>query len=453
MTDTSAAPGPNKPGTQPGSRARLSALAWVIGPLQRAKLWAQVLIGMALGILLGLVLGPDLGLISTDQQAVLADWLALPGQLFLGLIGMVLIPLVMASIILGLVKAQGRALRSVGLRLGIFVVATTCLAASLGAGLALWLEPGTAIYEAQADDTVPLPPRKPLPEPPGARAPGLIADLIPTNPVESFAERDLLAVVILALFIGLAARTVAQSRISPFIGLVEGLMEISLAIVRWAMMLAPLAVFGLMARLVATQGLGTLLAMSAYVGTVLLGLALLFLSYLLIVQFLAGKPVKAFLQGIGPVLLLAFSTSSSAAVMPVSVKTAKVKLDVAEALADLVIPLGATINMAGTALYQAVAILFLAQVAGVDLTVQGLMVMIGTLVLSSIGAPGTPGVSIAILVSVATGFGIPEAGLALVIGVDRILDMARTTVNVTGDLTACVLLSGRSKLLTLDAPA
>ncbi len=210
-------------------------------------------------------------------------------------------------------------------------------------------------------------------------------------------------------------------------------------IVKWAMFLAPFAVFGLMAQLVMRIGFETLLGISGYIGTVLLGLALLFALYLLIAWVLAAVSPAAFVKIAGGNLLLAFSTSSSSAVMPVSIQTAR-QLGVPDTIANLVVPLGATMNMAGTALYQAVAILFLAQLAGIQLSVTQTLIVTGTLVASSIGAPGTPGVSIAILVSVATSMEIPVEGMVIILGVDRLLDMARTVVNVTGDLIAAVLL-------------
>jgi Na+/H+-dicarboxylate symporter len=164
-----------------------------------------------------------------------------------------------------------------------------------------------------------------------------------------------------------------------------------------------------------------------------------------IAALVAGIRPNAFLRTAGGTLLLAFSTSSSSAVMPMTIQTAR-RLGVPEATANLVVPLGATMNMAGTALYQSVAILFLAQLAGIELSLGQIAIITATLVASSIGAPGTPGVSIAILLSVAAGFGIPTAGMVIILGVDRLLDMSRTAVNVTGDLVASLVLSRKQQL-------
>ncbi len=199
--------------------------------------------------------------------------------------------------------------------------------------------------------------------------------------------------------------------------------------------------FGLLAQITRKVGIAALAGMSAYMGTVLLGLSCLLVLYALIVRLVAGLGVRRFLGRIREVQLLAFSTSSSAAVMPLSIRAATEALDVRPAVARFLVPLGATINMDGTALYQAVAAMFLLQVYGIELTPGALILLIASTVGASIGSPSTPGVGIVVLATVLQGFGVPYNGVALLIGVDRVLDMARTAVNVTGDLTACVVLN------------
>lgn len=412
---------------------RFRLRAWI-----RTRLWAQVLAGLLLGLLAGTLLGPDVGLLEPATAEALGGWLALPGQLFLGLIAMVLVPLIFASIVQGLTGADsGAELKAVGLRLAGFILATTLAAAWIGVALAQWLRPGAGMAALlPADASPPAAGASPFA---GARAPDIIAGILPTNPTASIAQGDMLAVVVLALLVGLAATQVSRERAEPFLKVLDALLSIAMVIVKWAMFLAPFAVFGLMAQLVMRIGLSSLAGMSSYVGTVLLGLALLMALYLLLIGLFGGVRPLAFLKAAGGNLLLAFSTSSSSAVMPVTIDTAVNRLHVPAAIGNLVVPLGATMNMAGTALYQSVAILFLAQMSGVDLSSAQIAVIVLTLVASSIGAPGTPGVSIAILVSVAAAFGIPAEGLVIILGVDRILDMSRTTVNVTGDLTACLI--------------
>ncbi len=406
----------------------------------QTRLWAQVMVALVLGIATGLLLGPEGGLISAQTARWLGAWLALPGQLFLGLIAMVLVPLVFASIIGGLTgSGSSEALQRIGLRFAGFVLATTFAAAAIGITLAGILRPGAGLTGSFRISTGTTAPNGETTTFDLGNAPELISAILPDNPTASIVQGDLLAVVVLALLVGIAATQVARDRIEPFLSVLDALLSICMTIVKWAMFLAPLAVFGMMAQLVMQIGLDTLIAVSAYVGTVLLGLLLLFLLYLSILAIFCRIGPITFFKKAGETLLLAFSTSSSAAVMPSTVQSAK-KLGVPRDIANLVAPLGATMNMAGTALYQSVAILFLAQMSGIELSAGQIMVMTVTLVASSIGAPGTPGVSIAILISVAVGFGIPADGMVIVMGVDRILDMSRTSVNVAGDLTASSLL-------------
>ncbi|HSP25596.1 MAG TPA: dicarboxylate/amino acid:cation symporter, partial [Saliniramus sp.] len=333
---------------------------------------------------------------------------------------------------------SGGELKAVGFRLAGFILVTTVAAAWIGVLLALWLEPGASMTGA-------LTPLAAIPPAPDAspfdatRAPDIIAGILPTNPTAAIAQGDMLAVVVLAVLVGIASLQVDRDKVAPFLRLLDALLSIAMIIVKWAMFLAPLAVFGLMAQLVMRIGLGTVAGMSAYVGVVLLGLALLMALYLLIITLVARVSPVSFLKDAAGTLLLAFSTSSSSAIMPMTITTAR-QLGVPASIANLVVPLGATMNMAGTALYQSVAILFLAQISGIDLALPQIALITATLVASAIGAPGTPGVSIAILMSVAAGFGIPVEGMVIILGVDRLLDMSRTSVNVTGDLVACVVL-------------
>lgn len=409
-----------------------------------SRLWAQVTAGMILGFGLGLLLSEQAGIVEPAVAEVIGLWLALPGKIFLALIAMVLIPLVFSSIVGGLSGAgSGAEMRSVGFRLAAFILATTTLAATVGVVLARWLEPGKDLAgfatPATTDPTGPVAPASNIPDlKSDATLPDLIVNILPSNPTASIVQGDMLAVVVLALLVGISVTQVQQSRAAPFLALMDAVLSISMNIVKWAMFLAPLAVFGLMAQLVTRLGLEAMLGISGYVGTVLLGLAALLGLYLLVALVFAGVMPLLFIRAAGSNLLLAFSTSSSSAVMPVTIQSAR-QLGVPDSIANLVVPLGATMNMAGTAMYQAVAILFLAQLAGIDLTMAQTLTVVATLVASSIGAPGTPGVSIAILISVATTMGIPVEGMVIIIGVDRLLDMCRTVVNVAGDLVAAVL--------------
>lgn len=416
------------------------------------RLWLQVVLGLALGIAVGALLGPDTGLVTPEDAETIGAWLALPGKIFLGLISIVLVPLVFGSILQGLTGTSDTArLKSVGLKMVVFVLATTTAAAALGVVLAEHIEPGRYIALDQADTEPSVAGRfapEPRERPVVRQAPDIIAGLLPTNPQEAVLNQDMLAIVILAVLLGLACQQANPAKARSFLQFVDGLLEIAMVVVKWAMYLTPYAVFGLTAQLIARQGLATVASLGVYMATVVAGLIILLAVYYALVALSGRNPLR-FAKAAAEAQLLGFSTSSSAAVMPLSIETLVKKLGIDKNMAGIIVPLGATINMAGTALYQAVAVIFLAQFTGQELSLTEQAMIVGTLVVSSIGAPGTPGISIVILANVVTGFGISAAGLPLILGVDRLLDMCRTVVNVSGDLTAGVLIGGRA----VDRPA
>lgn len=414
----------------------------IIRVLIQKRLWLQIVIAMILGLAVGLALSPEGGaLVSEEHSHNIAAWLKLPGSIFLNLIQMVVIPLVSASIILGICNSgEPDYLKHVGMRIFPYFVGTTTVAVTIGVFFALQIEPGayidSSMVAASGADTqtadVKTLEKKHVSE--------YIAALIPTNVTEAEVQRNMLQIVVFAIIVGVAILALPKQRMQPFVALLEAAQDIALKIISWAMLLAPYAVFGLLADITIRVGFNAILGVSVYVGTVVLGLVCLFAFYMLIVKFVAKRSVVSFARNVREVQLLAFSTSSSAAVMPLSMKTAIEKLKVKPAISQFVVPLGATVNMDGTALYQVVAALFLTQVYGVDLSMAETILLVVTTVGASIGSPSTPGVGIVILATILQGMGIPPSGIALIIGVDRILDMCRTTINVTGDLTACVVM-------------
>ena len=271
--------------------------------------------------------------------------------------------------------------------------------------------------------------------------PQVLIQLLPGNPLSSMVEGQMLQVVIFALIFGIALVAMSPTQSKPLLELLNSLQQVCMTIVRWAMWLAPIAVFGLMARLTSQVGVNALISMSHYVATVLIALLLLLVFYLVIVFIFTRQAPFRFLKATRELLLLAFSTSSSAAVMPLSIKTAEEKLGIRSSISQFVIPLGATINMNGTALYQAVATIFLAQVYGIDVSLSGMILIVTMAVGASIGSPATPGVGIVILATILDTVGIPPEGIALIMGVDRILDMSRTSINVAGDVVAAMLMN------------
>lgn len=413
--------------------------------LIRGRLWLQVLIGMTLGITVGIIMGPSVGWVSPATASTVSDWLAFPGKLFLALIQMIVIPLVFASIIRGLAGTEDvDQLRKTGTRVVVYFIATTVLAIIIGLVCVSLIKPGNYIDSQALQVNLSSAPVKVNEDTVSAinfnEIPQKIITLLPTNPLNSMVESNMLQVVIFAMMVGVALVAMAPSQSKPMLDLLGSLQAVCMTVVRWAMLLAPVAVFGLMAQLTAKLGLGALLGMAVYVGTVLLGLIVLFCFYLIIIFMVARLRPIEFIKSVREVLLLAFSTSSSAAVMPLSIKTAEEQLKIRPSISQFVIPLGATINMNGTALYQSVAALFLAQIYGIEVGIGGMALIVLTSVGASIGASATPGVGIAILSMVLDSVGIPAAGIALIMGVDRILDMSRTAINVSGDLVAAKLM-------------
>ncbi len=428
--------------------------------LVETRLWAQVLLGMLLGVLTGIALGPSAGWVSPGVAGPIVSWIALPGILFLALVQMIVVALVFASVVRGLAASENPAqLRALGAGAVIFFVVTTAIATAIGLGLALFVAPGDfldaqAVRAAmQGVEAVAAP--APFEPPSLEQLPETIVGLLPQNPLASMAGGQMLQVILFAAVVGIALVNMAPEKSAPLFDLLGSIQEVCMKVVGFAMRLAPFAVFGLIARLTATVGIEVLAGMGVYVLTVLAGLLLLGALHLLLAFALGGQHPIAFLRGSREVLLLAFSTSSSAAVMPLSIQTAEDELHVPPSVARFVIPLGATINMNGTALYQGVATVFLAQVFNVDLGAGALLFVVVTAVAASIGSPATPGAGIVILAMVLEGVGIPVAGIALILGVDRILDMARTSANVAGDLTACVVLGRWSGLVSgvIEGPA
>ncbi|MDH5472749.1 MAG: dicarboxylate/amino acid:cation symporter [Gammaproteobacteria bacterium] len=411
--------------------------------LVKGRLWLKVLIGMILGVATGMLIGPTTGWINPDTATTAGNWLALPGQLFLTLIQMIVIPLIFASVVLGLTASESfEQLRKMGIGIVIYFIITTTIAIIIGIGVAKAINPGSYVDAQNLKIVVQattIPAQAPAPS--LSELPQKLVTLLPSNPLTSMVEGQMLQVVLFAMIMGAALVMMKPTQSKPLLDLMASLQEVCMTIVGWAMRLAPIAVFGLMAQLTTKIGLNAILGMGVYVATVLLGLIILLLIYLLIIYLVTRESPLYFLHHVRDVLLLAFSTSSSAAVMPLSIKNAEEKLKVHPSVSQFVIPLGATINMNGTALYQGVATIFLAQIFGIDLNMSALLLVIVTAVGASIGSPGTPGVGIIILAMVLETAGIPTAGVVLIMGVDRILDMSRTAINVCGDLVAARLMN------------
>lgn len=416
----------------------------------RARLWLQVLFAMAAGVATGVAIGPAGGWLAPATAQLVSNWLAMPGYLFLAMVQMIVIPLVVASIILGMTSSRDLSqLRSMGLRTGLFFLFTTLVAALIGLTIALAVQPGSYLKGADLPATSAAVTTHSA-APSLSTLPSQIVRIVPTNPLQASVEQNMLQVVVFAIFVGVALVTMDSKLAKPLVDLLGAVQEVSMVVVRWAMYLVPAAVFGLLTQLTARMGLDALLGMGVYVLTVLGALLVAFVFLMALYAVGRRRSPLGFLRGSRDVLLLAFSTSSSAAVMPLTIRTAEEALGVEQGVSRFVIPLGTTINMAGTALYQVIATLFLAQVYQVDVGLSGLLLVVVLAVGASIGSPGTPGIGIVILAMMLGTVGIPAEGIALIIGVDRILDMSRTTLNVAGDLVAACVISEHT---ATDSPA
>ena len=416
-----------------------------------SKLWFQVIIAMVLGIGVGLLISPlAFALIPKDLAFAIAPWVALVGNIFLALIKMIVIPLVMSSIVLGITSAEDtQTLKTLGLKIAPYFVFTTVIAVSIGICITYLINPGNYVSDEIINQVstvkVLVKETKILSE---VSIPDMIVNLIPVNVVQEQIDGNILAFVILSIFIGVALLSMNEEDSRPLKDLSKSFQSFSMIVVSWAMKIAPYAVFGLLCNITIKIGFDAISSMSMYVITVILGLILLFCFYLVIVYFSSGLKPFEFLSKIKEVQLMAFSTSSSAAVMPLSMKTAEDEFNIPTPISKFVIPLGATVNMDGTALYQVCAAIFLTQLYGIDLDLIDIIILAITTVGASIGAPSTPGVGIVILATILQGIGVPADGIALILGVDRILDMCRTTINVTGDLTATLVMK---KLVSLSS--
>ncbi|HXV73202.1 MAG TPA: dicarboxylate/amino acid:cation symporter [Sphingomonadales bacterium] len=398
------------------------------------RLWLKVLIGLGLGVVVGALLGPELGLVSREAAKTAASWLALPGNLFIDLIRFIVIPLVISSVALGVAGSGNiKLVRKLGLAILGFFLTMIMVSASIGISVTSVLQPGAFFDRTTMADAGDVAAQVPSPAGMAEDIPATIVDLVPTNPIAAMAEGDMLAIIIAAGIFGAALLVMKAGESTPLIRLLDSVQGACLTIINFLMKFAPLAVFGLLAKVMITNGFGALLGLGAYVGTFLLILALILAVYAVIVSLLGRNPLE-FAKNIREPFLLAFSTSSSSATMPVTLQTAETKLGIHPTVSRMVIPLGTTINMDGTAAYQSCVVVFLAQVFGIDLSAGQIVTLVMLSIAGSVGAPGMPGGILAILVGVLSEFGIPPEGFAIILAVDRILDMARTTVNVTGDL-------------------
>ncbi|MFI8381181.1 dicarboxylate/amino acid:cation symporter [Pseudomonas sp. NPDC079086] len=395
-----------------------------LGFLRRMPLWQQILIGLGLGVLTGMLFKAD------------ALVLAPIGTLFLNAIKMLIVPLVFVSLVAGITAMSDSAkLGRISVKTIAIYLVTTAFAVSIGLLFGALFAPGEGMNMVASgiQET--------------KQAPSLVqilVGLVPTNPVTAFAEGNILQIIVFAIALGVSMNLIGE-KAAPAVKLFDSLAEVFYKLTDLVMRCAPIGVFALIAGVVASHGIEVLLPLASVIGVIYLAsIAHMLLVYGGLLAMLARLSPLRFFKGVAPALAVAFSTSSSAGTLPVSIECARKNLGVSQGVAGFVLPVGVTINMDGTAIYQGVLALFIAQAFGVDLNGGQYLMIILTATLASIGTAGVPGAGLIMLGLVLTSVGLPLEGVALIAGIDRILDMARTTVNVAGDLMTTTLV-GRSE--------
>ncbi|MFN7249883.1 MAG: dicarboxylate/amino acid:cation symporter [Anaerobacillus sp.] len=395
------------------------------------SLTKKIIIALILGLIVGL--GFNL-LIPSGFETVDAYLLTPVGSLFLKSIMMLVVPLVIFSIILGTAGiSDPKKLGRIGGKTISFYLITTAIALVIGISLAYLIQPGTGGgFETSTADFE------------ASSAPPIVETLlniIPTNPIDAMAKGTMLQIIAFSVLIGFALARLGD-KTKGLLRLVEQGNEVMMYLVNIVMLIAPYGAFALIASAIGKLGLNALQAMVLYMLAVLGALLIhAVVTYGSAIAFLAKRNPIEFFKGFAPAMIVAFSTSSSSATLPVSMRTAQENLKVSKSVSSFVQPLGATINMDGTAIMQAVATVFIAQVYMIDLSFGDLLTVILTATLASIGTAGVPGVGLIMLTMVLTSVGLPVEGVALVLAVDRILDMTRTAVNITGDAACAVVIS------------
>lgn len=405
----------------------------------------QILLGMAAGVVFALILtnfswGPEF----------VSDWIKPFGNIFINALKLIAVPLILASLIKGISDLKDISkLSKMGTRTIAIYVATTIIAVSIGLGMVNLIKPGNAISESTRNDLIVSyegDASTRIADAQRQREAGplqALEDIVPGNIFAAASDNgNMLQVIFFAIFFGLGLILIPEKSAKPVKDFFDGFNDVILKLIDLIMLTAPYGVFALLAALVVESPSADLFAALAMYGvTVIVGLLIMIAFYTLLVWVFTRNTPAFFIKGISPAQLLGFSTSSSAATLPVTMERVEDYMGVHKEVASFVLPIGATINMDGTSLYQAVAAVFIAQAFGMDLSFGTQMGIIATATLASIGSAAVPGAGMVMLVIVLAQAGIPEAGLALIFAVDRPLDMCRTTVNITGDAAVSMMVA------------
>ncbi len=394
------------------------------------KLWAKILIGLVAGIIVGIILGPR------------AEYLKPIGTLFINAIKMLIVPLIFSSLVVGVTSMKDpKKMGRVGLKtLGLYL-ATTAIAITIGLIIGTMLQPGVGLDFDTVEMVAPQ------------ESPSFVdtlVNLIPQNPAGSLAAGNVLQIIVFSIFLGLAINFTGEKG-QPLANIFESLAEVMYKLTAMVMQMAPYGVFALMAWVSGKYGLSVLLPLirvilGVYIGCLIHAIFTLGGAITLLARL---NPIQ-FFKGIVDAQIVAFTTTSSSGTLPVTMSCAQENLGVSKSVSSFVLPLGATINMDGTALYQGVSALFVAQAYGIDLNFGNYVTIILTSTLASIGSAGVPGAGLIMLSLVLSSVGLPLEGVAIVAGIDRVLDMARTAINVTGDAMVSLLIAKTENELDVE---
>ncbi len=427
--------------------------------MKKLALHWQIIIGLVLGLVYGIVAA------NNGWGSFTSDWIAPFGTIFMSLLKLIAVPLVLSSLITGVASLSDlKKLSRIGGKTIAIYVGTTAVAVTIGLISVNMLQPGDKVPDQMKENL-----QKTYQEDASVRAGSAqkvkdrgplqpIVDIVPSNFFSSASSnRNMLQVVFVAIFVGIGLIQIPKDKGKPVLDFFEGLNDVVIKLVDFIMLMAPVGVFALIAQTInkvagndLSQVLELLGALGYYMIAVIFGLIIhAGFTYTGLLKFMTKMPLKTFYKGIAPAQLLAFSTSSSGATLPVTMECCEDELGVSEEVSSFVLPLGATINMDGTALYQAVAAVFIAQTLGMELGIGAQLTIILTAVLASIGTAAVPGAGIIMLVIILEAVGVPSEGIALILGVDRILDMMRTTINVTGDATVAVIIASTEDQLNI----
>ena len=401
------------------------------------KIFIALLAGAILGIVL-CYLVPDS---SFKKDVIVEGILYVIGQGFIRLMQMLVVPLVFCSLVCGsMAIGDTKTLGKVGIKTVLFYLFTTAMAVTVALSVASLINPGLGVkVDNISTSEVSLSESKPLTE--------ILLNIIPKNPIESLATADMLPIIVFALFVGIMLAKLG-SKTSTVANFFSQFNDIMMEMTMVVMSVAPIGVFCLIARTFANIGFSAFVPMLKYMGAVILALAIQCFGVYQILLFLFTRlnPMR-FIKKFFPVMSFAFTTATSNATIPLSIDTLHKKIGVSKKISSFTIPLGATVNMDGTSIMQGVAVIFIAQVYGISLTPSDLLTVVATATLASIGTAGVPSVGLVTLAMVLQSVGLPTEGIALIMGIDRILDMLRTAVNITGDAVCTTIVAHQEKAL------